>query len=216
MKYDTILFDLDGTLLNTLDDLADSLNTVLLKEGYLRRTKDEVKAFIGDGLKMLLQRSLPQGTSEKETLRCLALFREIYLKNMRNRTRPYEEIPALLKTLKQMGIKIGVVSNKPDEATKEMCRLYFQGDVDAAIGDNMERKKKPAPDNVYEVLKQLGSKKERTLYVGDSDVDAATAKNAGLVFAGVTWGYRSRETLIKAGADHIVDEPFQLVALFEK
>ncbi len=215
MKYDTILFDLDGTLLNTLDDLADSVNAVMQMEGYQRRTKEEIREFIGDGVKTLMERSLPQGTPEKEILRCLAMFREIYLKNMCNQTKPYEGIPSLLKRLKEMGIKVCVVSNKLDEATKEICGLYFREEVDVAIGDNLERKKKPDPDNVYEALKQLGAGKDKTLYVGDSNVDVITAKNAGLVCVGVTWGYRSRETLQEAGADYIIDEPNQLITLIE-
>lgn len=213
MRYDTVLFDLDGTLLNTLDDLADSVNDVLLSEGYQKRTLEEIRMFIGNGAKKLMERALPQGTPETEILRCLALFRSVYQKNMRNKTRPYDEIPALLERLKGMGIKIGVVSNKPDEAVKEVCGFYFREDVNAAIGDNMNRKKKPAPDNVYEVLKQLGSRKEKTLYVGDSDVDVVTARNAGLDCVGVAWGYRSREILAEAGADHIIDEPQQLLEL---
>ena len=213
MRYDTVLFDLDGTLLNTLDDLADSVNSVLLSEGYQKRTLEEIRMFIGNGAKKLMERALPQGTPETEILRCLALFRSVYQKNMRNKTKPYDEIPALLVRLKGMGIEIGVVSNKPDEAVKEVCGFYFREDVNAAIGDNMNRKKKPAPDNVYEVLKQLESRKEKTLYVGDSDVDVATARNAGLDCVGVAWGYRSREILAEAGADHIIDEPQQLLEL---
>lgn len=213
MRYDTVLFDLDGTLLNTLDDLAESVNGVLLSEGYQKRTWEEIRMFIGDGAKKLMERALPSGTPETEILRCLALFRNVYQKNMRNKTKPYDEIPALLMRLKEMGIKIGVVSNKPDEAVKEVCSFYFREHVNAAIGDNMNRKKKPAPDNVYEVLKQLGSRKEKTLYVGDSDVDVVTARNAGLDCVGVAWGYRSREILAEAGADHIIDEPQQLLEL---
>ena len=213
MKYNTILFDLDGTLLNTLDDLADSINAVLRKGGYPQRTKKEVKEFIGDGAKSLITRSLPPGASETEILRCLSLFRSIYAENMRNQTRPYEGIPALLKRLKEMGIKTGVVSNKPDEATQAVCRHYFQEDIGAAIGDNIDRKKKPEPDNIYEAMKQLGAEKKDTLYVGDSDTDMVTAQNAGIDSVGVTWGYRSRETLEKAGADQIIDVPDQLIAL---
>jgi len=215
MKYDTILFDLDGTLLNTLDDLADSVNAVMQKEGYQQRTKDEIRKFIGDGVKTLMERSLPQGTPEKEILRCLDMFREIYQQNMCNRTKPYEGIPSLLTRLKEMGIKICVVSNKMDEATKDICGLYFREEVDVAIGDNLDRKKKPDPDNVYEALKQLGSHKDKTIFVGDSNIDMITAKNAGLACVGVTWGYRSRETLQEAGADHIIDEPDQLITLIE-
>ncbi len=216
MKYDTMLFDLDGTLLNTLDDLADSVNIVMRQEGCRQKTKEEIREFIGDGAKMLMKRSLPPGTSETEILRCLTKFREVYLENMRNKTRPYEGIPELLKKLKTMRVKVGVVSNKPDEATKEMCRQYFGDHIDVAIGDNLDRKKKPEPDNVLEALKQLGSDKNKTLYVGDSDVDVKTAKNAGLACAGVTWGYRSRETLQEAGAEHIVDEPQQLIRLLKE
>jgi haloacid dehalogenase superfamily, subfamily IA, variant 1 with third motif having Dx(3-4)D or Dx(3-4)E len=213
MKYDTVLFDLDGTLLNTLDDLADSVNTVMRQEGYKQRSKDEIRIFIGNGARMLLKRSLPEGADEKEIQRCLDLFREVYLRNMQNQTRPYDGIMELLKQLKARGIKIGVVSNKPDEATKEMCRLYFQNEVDAAIGDNIDRRKKPEPDNVFEAMHQLDARKEKTLYVGDSDTDVVTAKNAGLAFTGVTWGYRSREILVEAGAECIIDEPGQLVGV---
>jgi len=213
IKYN--LRDLDGTLLNTLDDLADSVNTVMRKEGYQQRTKEEIREFIGDGLKTLMERSLPTGTPEKEIQRCLAMFREIYLRNMRNQTKPYDEIPTVLKRLKEMGIKVGVVSNKADDATKEMCNHYFQGDVDLAIGDNQERKKKPDPDNVYAALQQLGSDKDKSLYVGDSNIDVLTAKNAGLSCVGVAWGYRSRDTLVAAGADYIIDEPYQLILLIE-
>lgn len=213
MKYNTVLFDLDGTLLNTLDDLADSINAVMAREGYQQRTKEEVREFIGDGAKMLLTRSLPTGTSETEILRCLSTFRAIYAENIQNKTRPYEGIPALLKKLKEMGIKTGVVSNKPDEATKEVCRLYFQGDISVAVGDNIDRRKKPEPDNIYEAMKQLNAEKETTLYAGDSDTDILTAQNAGIDSVGVTWGYRSRDTLEKAGAGRIIDRPDQLISL---
>lgn len=215
MNYDTILFDLDGTLLNTLDDLADSVNAVLEAEACALRTKDEIRDFIGDGVKMLMKRSLPKDRDEEEILRCLEQFREIYMKNMLNQTKPYEGILDLLKNLKHMGMKLGVVSNKPDEATKEMCRLFFEENIDVAIGDNHERKKKPAPDNVFEALKQLQSKQDKTLYVGDSNVDMQTAKNAGLACVGVTWGYRSREVLLSEGANYMIDEPNHLIGLIE-
>lgn len=215
MKYDTILFDLDGTLLNTLDDLTDSINAVMGQEGYQQRAKEEVREFIGDGAKTLMERSLPPGTSEKEIQRCLTLFREGYLKNMRNQTKPYEGLPEVLKRIREQGIKIGVVSNKPDEETKEICRHYFKADVGVAIGDHATRNRKPAPDNVFEALKQLGSCKDKTLFIGDSNVDVITAKNAGLACVGVTWGYRSRETLLEAGADYIIDEPEALIPFIE-
>ena len=213
MKYNTILFDLDGTLLNTLEDLTDSVNMTLEKEGYPLRTREEVQEFIGSGARTLMKRALPEGIPEEEVTRCLADYRQIYLRNMFRKTCPYEGIAEMLKQLKAQGIKIGVVSNKPDDATREMCRTYFGSDLDASIGDNHERRRKPAPDNLYEILKQLGSEKEMTLYVGDSDVDVITAKNAGLDCVAVSWGFRSREILRKAGADHIIDDPKQLISL---
>jgi phosphoglycolate phosphatase len=216
MKYNTILFDLDGTLLNTLDDLHQSVNAVMIQKGYPLRTINEIRAFIGDGAKMLMKRSLPECADEDEVTCCLELFRCHYVDNMLNSTRPYAGIMELLKELKQCGLKIGVVSNKPDEATREMCRMFFDGVVDAATGDNQERRKKPAPDNVFEVMKQLGAEKESTLYVGDSDTDIITARNAGLISVGVTWGFRPKELLISEGANFIVDRPDQILTLLTK
>lgn len=215
MKYNTIIFDLDGTLLNTLDDITDSVNIMLGREGYPPRTREEVREFVGNGAKNLIRRALPETVSEEETLRCLAVYSKIYLENMFQKTGPYEGIDLILKELKKLGLKIGVVSNKPHEATREICEFYFGSVLDAFIGDNPERKKKPAPDNVFEILKLMGSDKTKTLYIGDSDVDMETAKNAGLDCVGVTWGYRSEETLTEHGADYIIDEPWQLIHLIK-
>jgi len=215
MKYNTIIFDLDGTLLNTLDDIADSVNIMLEREGYPARTREDIREFIGNGAKNLDRKALPETASEEELTRCLAVYRKIYLDNMFQKTGPYEGIDKTLNELKTQGIKIGVVSNKPHDATREMCEFYFGGILDAVIGDNPERKKKPAPDNIFEILKLLGSDKAKTLYVGDSDVDMETAKNSGLDCAGVTWGYRSEETLTEHGADYIVSEPRELIRLIE-
>ncbi len=215
MKFDTVIFDLDGTILFTLEDLYDSLNGVLTEEGYPLRNIEEVKAFVGEGYGLFLRRALPEGTEEAEIQRCTELFRERYYENIANKTRPYDGIPALFHELKSRGIRIGVVSNKMDEATKEACRHYFNGYVDVAVGDSLLRKRKPAPDNVYEAMKQLGSQKEKTIFVGDSNIDVQTARNAGLLCVGVTWGYRSRETLIREGADFIIDEPRQLLPILQ-
>ncbi len=215
MKYNTIIFDLDGTLLNTLDDIADSINIMLAGEGYPARSREDVREFIGNGAKNLVRKALPETASEEAVARCLAVYRKIYLDNMFQKTGPYEGIDHTLKELKSLGVKIGVVSNKPHDATREMCEFYFGGILDAVIGDNPERKKKPAPDNIFEILKLLGSDKAKTLYVGDSDVDMETAKNSGLDCAGVTWGYRSEETLTEHGADYIVENPSQLIRLIE-
>jgi phosphoglycolate phosphatase len=213
MRYNTIIFDLDGTLLNTLDDLADSVNIMLEREGYPPRTREDVREFIGNGARNLVKRALPEAVPDEEVTRCLSVYRKIYLENMFQKTGPYEGIDETLKELKRLGVKIGVVSNKPHDATREMCEFYFGDILDAVIGDNPERKKKPAPDNIFEILRLLGSDKAKTLYIGDSDVDMETAKNAGLDCAGVTWGYRSEETLTEHGADYIVEEPRQLIRL---
>lgn len=211
MKYTTIIFDLDGTLLDTLDDLADSVNSVMNSEGFPARTRDEVRSFVGEGYRLLIKRALPESTDDDEIDRCTEIFRTEYFKNIANKTKPYDGIEGLLNELRKMGIKIGVVSNKMDEAVKEACRFYFGNIIDAAVGDNPERNKKPAPDNVYEVLKQLNSDKQNTLFVGDSNIDVKTAKNAELVCVGVTWGFRSKEVLIKEGADYIIDKPCELL-----
>lgn len=215
MKYNTIIFDLDGTLLNTLDDITDSVNIMLEREGYPVRTREDVREFIGNGAKTLVRKAMPETASEEAVTRCLAVYRKIYLDNMFQKTGPYEGIDKTLKELKSLGVNLGVVSNKPHDATREMCEFYFGGVLDAVIGDSPERKKKPAPDNIFEVLKLMGSDKAQTLYVGDSDVDMETAKNSGLDCAGVTWGYRSEVTLSEHGADYIVDEPGQLIRLIE-
>lgn len=215
MKYNTIIFDLDGTLLNTLDDIADSVNLMLEREGYPPRTREDVREFIGNGAKNLIKRALPGTVTEQEVTRCLGVYKILYLDNMFQRTAPYAGIDEILRELKSIGVRIGVVSNKPHDATREMCEFYFGGILDAAIGDNPERKKKPAPDNIFEILKLLDSDKVNTLYVGDSEVDMETAKNAGLECVGVTWGYRSEETLTEHGADYIIEEPGQLIHLIE-
>ena len=211
MKYKTILFDLDGTLIDTLDDLHKSVNAIMQQEGYGLRTKEEIKSFVGDGAKMLIKRALPEAADESEIPRCLESFRRHYMKNMMNSTKPYEGIMELLTELKRLGMKIGVVSNKPDEATKELCRMFFADRVDIAVGDNRERMKKPAPDNVFEAMKQLDASRDQTIYIGDSDTDMITARNAGLISVGVTWGFRTREVLVAEKADFIVDKPEQIL-----
>lgn len=213
MKFDTVIFDLDGTILYTLEDLTDSLNIVLKSRGYPLRTMEEVRGFVGEGYRRLVERGLPPGKSTEEIDSCTGLFGKVYYENIANKTRPYDGILSLLQELKSLGIRIGVVSNKTDEATKESCRHYFGDYIDIAIGDSPLRKRKPAPDNVYEALEQLGSQKPASIFVGDSNVDVQTAKNAGLTCVGVTWGYRSREILLSEGADYIIDEPAELLSL---
>ncbi len=215
MKLDTAIFDLDGTLLNTLDDLTDSVNDTLTRFGFPRRTRDEVRRFVGNGVPLLIERAVPPGTDRETYESCLAAFKAHYEKNMCCKTAPYPGIPELLAALKKRGIKTAVVSNKFDAAVKGLCRRYYGDWIRVAIGERADVRKKPAPDSVFAALRELGSKPERTLFIGDSDVDIQTAQNAGLTSVGVTWGFRGREVLERAGADHIVDAPDQLLQLFE-
>ena len=211
----TVIFDLDGTLLNTLDDLADSTNYALSKFGYPTRTIDEVRQFVGNGVAKLIERAIPEGKNNPNFEKCLAIFKENYAQNMYNKTAPYNGIIEMLSNLKSKGIKIAVVSNKFDLAVKELCKKYFEGFIDFAAGENEAQgiKKKPAPDTVLSVLNEFNFAPEDAVYVGDSDVDVNTAKNAGVKSVGVSWGFRGEEELREAGADYIIRNPIELIEL---
>ena len=211
MKYNTVIFDLDGTLLNTLEDLGDSVNFALKSFGYPTRTYEEVKSFVGNGIKDLLTKAVPIGTDEETTLRCLQAFKNHYKTNMQNKTLPYEGIIALLKELNSKGIKLGIVSNKYDFGVKNLNKYYFKDLIPVAIGEREGVRKKPAPDTVLTAMKELNAQKESTLYVGDSGSDMITAQNAGVKSVGVTWGFRDAKSLKESGADFLVDSPAQLL-----
>lgn len=213
MKYNTIIFDLDGTLLNTLDDLKDSLNYALNKHGYEARTLEEVRSFVGNGVQKLVERALPAETSAEEMQKCLATFKEHYNKNMQNKTRPYDGIMELLAELKNNNYKTAIVSNKFDAAVKELAKDYFGDLINVAIGESAAIKRKPAPDSVFAALKELESDIGNALFIGDSETDVQTAKNAGLTCVGVTWGFRTREVLLNEGADYIIDAPNELLKI---
>ncbi len=213
MRYDTVLFDMDGTLLNTLDDLHTSVNELLAREGFSPRTKDEIRLALGNGAKRLLQASLPEGVDDAELERYLRLYKPIYEKNMSKNTRPYDGILDMLRALKQSGIKTGVITNKPDYACAALCDSMFEGLIGEAVGDRPDLVRKPAPDSVFIILERLGSRAENTLYVGDSDVDILTAKNAGLTSVGVSWGYRDEQLLKDTGADYIIYRPAELLKI---
>ncbi len=211
--YDTVIFDLDGTLLNTLDDLKNSVNFALEKYGFPKRSIDEIRSFVGNGVERLVMLSVPVGTDEATAGEVLAVFKAHYEKNSRVLTAPYDGIKDLLGELSRRGIKMAVVSNKFDAAVKELCSDFFGGLLAAAIGESDTVKRKPAPDSVFEALSQLGSRAECALYVGDSEVDVATAQNAGLFCVGVTWGFRSRALLEEKGADCIIERPSELLGV---
>ena len=213
MTYDTVLFDLDGTLLNTLDDLTDSVNFALSEGGYPRRTIEEVRSFVGNGVAVLMRRAVPFGTSEQKTKETLEQFRTHYTKNMRNKTKPYNGIEPLLRALKARGIKTAVISNKYHTAVQKLCDELFPQLIDAAFGESETLRPKPAPDIVNAAMHALQTKKETTLYVGDSDTDGETARSAGLFFVGVGWGFRDRDVLEAAGAGAMINEPMELLEL---
>lgn len=212
-KYVTVIFDLDGTLLNTLDDLASSVNYALEKCGYPRRSVDEVRRFVGNGVEKLIKRAVPPNISKEEIKTCFDSFKWHYKENMSNQTRPYDGIMELLEKLKAENIKIAVVSNKVDEAVRLLCEKEFSGLIEVALGESKEIPKKPNPEMVFKALKELNSKIEETIFVGDSDVDMETAKNANITSVGVTWGFRDREVLKAAGANFIIEEPRELFSL---
>ncbi|MBQ8668891.1 HAD-IIIA family hydrolase [bacterium] len=213
MKTEAIIFDLDGTLLNTLEDLADSTNFALDKLSYPPHTTEEIKSFVGNGVAKLIERAIPNGRKNPDFDKCLNIFKKHYSQNMYNKTRPYDNIINLLTELKNKNYKLAVVSNKFDSAVKELCEKYFPDLIDIAIGENeaMGIKKKPAPDTVLQVLDILKIDSLQAIYVGDSDVDIMTAKNSNMQCISVTWGFRDREFLIKNNAEIIIDKPKEII-----
>lgn len=210
MKYDTIIFDLDGTLINSLEDLCDSVNTVLLKHELPERSLEEVKSFVGNGVGMLMKRALPEGIDEKQYNLLLDEFKTHYKTHMQVKTKPYEGINILLTKLKEKGFQTAIVSNKFEQAAKEISECYFGSLIDIAIGESAQIKKKPSPDGINAALAYLHSSKEKAIYIGDSETDIETAINSCLTCIGVTWGFRSCETLKNAGATNIVNTPEEL------
>ncbi len=209
------IFDLDGTLLYTLDDLKDSVNYALSQFGYKMRTLDEIRNFVGNGVGLLIERSIPDGADNPDFSECLRCFKEHYEKNMYNKTKLFAGIDEMLTSLKSHGYKIGVVSNKFDLAVKELCKKYFAEKIEIAIGESNGVRKKPAPDSVLKVMKILGCTPEKTYYIGDSEVDIETAKNAGLKCISVSWGYKDKDFLKKHGAQIIVDKPQEILDILK-
>ena len=213
--YDTVIFDLDGTLLNTLQDLADSTNYALALQGMPARTLEEVRRFVGNGVGRLIHRAVPEGTPEEVEARVLADFRAHYTLNMEHKTAPYPGVLPLLDRLGQAGIRTAVVSNKFDSAVKGLCHAYFGTRIPVAIGESqgVAGILELAMPHTLALLEELGAGTGRAVYVGDSDVDIQTAANAGLPCLSVSWGFRDAEFLTAHGAQRIVDTPQALEAL---
>ena len=211
--YHTAIFDLDGTLLDTLQDLADSANYALALHRLPARAVDEIRQFVGNGVGLLIRRAVPEGTEPEVEEQVLRDFRAHYLLNMENKTAPYPGVPELLDALGKAGVRTAVVSNKFDGAVKGLCQNYFGGRIGAAIGESQGVARKPAPDTVFRALAELGAPREGAVYVGDSDVDIQTAQNAGLPCVSVSWGFRSRDFLTGHGAAVIADSVEELKRL---
>lgn len=212
-KFDTVIFDLDGTLLNTLEDLTDSVNYAMKLYGFPCKTIEEVRCFVGNGVGQLMKLCIPNGDNNPQYEKCLSDFRDYYSQNMQNKTDAYTGIRELLEELSRKNYKIGIVSNKFDSGVKELNEIYFRQYIKVAIGESENISRKPAPDTVFKALKELGSTTDKAIYVGDSEVDVLTAKNAGVICVGVTWGFRGREVLKASGAEYIIDEPQELLKI---
>lgn len=208
-----IIFDLDGTLLDTLHDLTDSVNYVLTNHNMKNRTVDEIRSFIGNGVPTLIARSVPAGTDKAVTDVCVKEMAEYYKDHADIKTKPYDGIAELLSALNEKGIKTAVVTNKVENAATILCKNEFGDAFDCVIGDNGKDRLKPFPDNVFRALDILGFPREEVLYAGDSDVDMITAENAGLRSIGVTWGFRDEDVLRKNGADFIVHYPTEILKI---
>ena len=209
-RYRLVIFDLDGTILDTLEDLAASVNHALAACGYPTRTVDEVRRFVGNGVRKLVQRAVPAGTGEAEMEKVFAAFKEHYAVHSMDATRPYPYITFLLKGLKLKGMRLAVVSSKLDGAVGPLCEHFFPGLFDVTVGERPGVRKKPAPNAVEAVLKALDISREKAVYIGDSEVDIATAKNAGMDEIAVTWGFRDGAFLRQQGAKRLVDSPGEL------
>lgn len=212
-KYKLALFDLDGTVLDTLEDLTDATNAALAMHGYVPHSREAVRSFVGNGIGNLIRRALPKSTDEAKIHTVLGDFKKYYGAHCADKTRPYDGILDMLHALRAAGVKTAVVSNKADFAVKALAARYFEGLFDMAVGEREGVARKPAPDSVFEVMSALGAAPDECVYIGDSDVDVLTAKNADVDGIFVTWGFRSAECLHKAGAKTIVSAPAEITAL---
>ena len=213
MKYKSYIFDLDGTLLDSLTDIVASCNYALRMNNMPERTVDEVRMFVGNGVRKLMERAIPDGDNNELFEKTYADFRQHYLIHSLDHTSPYSGIMNMLEELKKDGCNIAVVSNKFYTATQELVGHFFGDYVTVAIGECENINKKPSPDTVFEALRQLNVDKNNAVYIGDSDVDVMTAKNCGIPCISVLWGFRSKQFLIEHGANVFVEKPSEILFL---
>lgn len=215
---DTIVFDLDGTLLNTLEDLADSVNYAMEQYALPVRTLEEVRCFVGNGVGKLIERAIPGGLENPRYAQILDTFKAHYAIHCNDKTKAYEGILPMLERAGNEGYRLAIVSNKFDAAVKQLNEKYFKQYIPVAIGESATVKRKPAPDTVYQALAQLSSSVEHAVYVGDSEVDIQTAANVPMRCISVTWGFRTREQLLQAGAkpERMITTPQELLQLLPR
>ncbi len=213
-QYKAAIFDLDGTLLDSLCDLHISVNHALCQMGYAERSLDEIRNFVGNGVGVLVQRAVPEGTTDVQVKQCLQLFKQHYVVHCREHTAPYEGIMPLLYELRQRSIRTAIVSNKLQAGVDELYESHFCEVIDIPIGEHDGVQRKPAPDMVDEAIARLNVRKADCLYIGDSEVDAQTARNAGVDDVSVLWGFRDERTLRQAGATRFVSHPSELLQFF--
>lgn len=212
-KIQYIVFDMDGTLLDSLTDLHNSLNYCFDKVGFPRRTYYEVRSFVGNGIRKLIERAVPVGTREDKIDEIFVMFKEHYMAHCADFTAPYKGIMEMLDRLKKQGYRMAIVSNKADAAVKVLTEEFFGDYIDVAVGDMEGKRKKPAPDLVWLAMEQIGASKDNTVYVGDSEVDFETAVNSELKCISVLWGFRDKAFLEEKGAYCFANKPMEIVEI---
>ncbi|MGN1376160.1 MAG: HAD family hydrolase [Prevotella sp.] len=212
-QYDTYIFDLDGTLLDTLGDLAASVNHTMKQFGFPEHSVNDVRRMVGNGIRKLIERAIPQGIENPLYDRVYDAFMAYYLEHSIDTTCPYDGIIDLLQALKQRGKNIAVVSNKYCTATEQLCQHFFKDYVTVAIGESANIRKKPAPDSVLEVMRRMNTDKNHCVYIGDSEVDIETARNSGIPCISVLWGFRDKNFLVSHGATHLVSHPEEITTI---
>lgn len=214
MKIKTVIFDLDGTLLDTLEDLTDSVNHALLTFHMPVRDISEIRRFVGNGIRRLMIRVVPDGEHNPDFEAVFAEFRRYYDIHCNDKTKPYDGVLELIDALRENDIQTAIVSNKVDSAVQTLNRRYFP-QVEVAVGDREGLQRKPAPDSVLMAMKAFHAKQAETVYVGDSEVDIETAKNAGIKCVSVLWGFRNRKQLLESGAEILIERPLELLELIK-
>ena len=209
-EYKAYIFDLDGTLLDTLEDLADAVNYAMRKNGFPERSLSEVRSFVGDGMRLLVKRSSPEGIEDALLEQAFADFRDYYSVHYMDKTKPYPGIEAMLRALKAQGKRLCVISNKVDYAVKLLMDQFFPGFFETVLGEREGIRRKPAPDSLLAVMEELGLSKEECVYIGDSDTDILTAKNAGIDPISVSWGFRTEDFLKSHGAEKVALSPWDI------